>query len=184
MDQTSRGYPYPECEPPLIKDASFIGQMADLALAIDQDVQDVVNFAGEVLIAPDVARMSHTATATTAQQVDVTGYVFTFQNNATMTESGGCRIPTTGWYYLLSFTTATVASTIEVKQLFLRNAQPLNQFGDAAQVYIPTQQACSQTDVAFLNEDDLINVRLRHETAGNPNWTYQNRLMVMKLFDA
>lgn len=184
MDQTARGYPYPECDPPLIKDASFIGQLADFALAVDEDVQDVVNEAGEVLISPDAARMSHTATSTTSQQVDVTGYVFTFQNNATMTEFGGCRIPTTGWYYLLSFTTGTVASTIEIKQLFLRNGQPLNQFGDASQVYIPTQQACSQTGVFFLEENDLINVRVRHETAGNPSWTYQNRLCVMKLFDA
>jgi hypothetical protein len=178
MDQTSRGYPYPECEPPLVKDASFIGQMEDLAQAINDDVQDVVNFAGEVLIAPDTARMSHTAVNTTSQQVDVTGYVFTFQNNGLMTEFGGCRIRQTGWYLLSSFTTVTVASTIEVKQLFLRNGSPLTQFGDAAQVYIPTQQACSQNDVQFLEFNDLVNVRLRHETAGNPSWTYQNRLCV------
>jgi hypothetical protein len=45
-------------------------------------------------------------------------------------------------------------------------------------VYIPTQQACSQNDVQFLEFNDLVNVRLRHETAGNPSWTYQNRLVV------
>lgn len=178
MKQTTRGYPYPECEPPLVKDASFIGQLEDFAQAVDQDVQDLVNFAGEILIAPDTARMSHTAVNTTAQQVDVTGYVFTFQNNATMTEFGGCRIPQTGWYFLSSFTTVTVATTVEAKQLFLVNGVPANQFGDAAQLYIPTQQACSQNDVLFLNAGDLVNVRVRHETAGNPSWTYQNRLVV------
>jgi hypothetical protein len=181
MDQTSRGYPFPECEPPLVKDASFIGQMEDLAQAINDDVQSVVNFAGEVLIAPDVYRGANVATNTTSQQVDVVGYAATFVNNPDMDEFGGCRVQKTGWYLLASFTTGTIASTIEIKQLYLRNGQPLNQFGDAAQIYIPTQQACSQTDVALLNAGDLISVRVRHETGGSPAWTYQNRLTVFLL---
>jgi hypothetical protein len=33
-DRTDRGYPYPECDPPLTKDASDISQMRDLAQAV------------------------------------------------------------------------------------------------------------------------------------------------------
>jgi hypothetical protein len=58
------GLPFPECNPPLRKDAGDIAQIRDLAVAMDTAVQGLYDEASELLIRPDACRMSVSATQT------------------------------------------------------------------------------------------------------------------------
>ena len=55
MDETSRGYPYPECDPPLTKDVSDLpAQLKALADAVDADMTAVALQADTELIRPQL----------------------------------------------------------------------------------------------------------------------------------
>lgn len=63
MDTTEwRNYPFPQCAPPLVKDASDIAQLRDLALAIDADAQARSDSITEFWEKPDAAGMTGSAT--------------------------------------------------------------------------------------------------------------------------
>lgn len=110
MDQTvNYGLPYPECSPPLVKDASDIAQMRDLAEAVDTVVQDFDDQVMEVLSHPDAVRMlSATNVPVTGLSggttVDVNYSLFNFDNTPGQlmsdTAAGVIRIQEDGWYLI------------------------------------------------------------------------------------
>lgn len=63
MDRTQyRNYPFPECDPPRVKDASDIAQLRDLALAIDADAAGRSDSIAQFWERPDSAGMTGSAT--------------------------------------------------------------------------------------------------------------------------
>lgn len=77
MDQTVPfGFPYPQCDPPLTKDAADIAQLRDLAIAVDAVVEDLAVEADDLLISPDAAVMGNSGTQNTT--VPEEGIVFNF----------------------------------------------------------------------------------------------------------
>lgn len=100
MDQTTpRLYPYPQCEPPLIKDGADATQVANLALTIDADVQNLFNTADNNLLTPDGCHLA--APLQTINQYDpITFTVGRFDNTpgSVMSESGGIRVRQDGTY--------------------------------------------------------------------------------------
>jgi hypothetical protein len=62
MDETvPRGYPFPQCEPPLTQDAADIKQLRDLALAVESDVAGLDTLSGDLIVTPDGCLMAQTA---------------------------------------------------------------------------------------------------------------------------
>jgi len=188
MDQTpDRGYPFPECEPPLIKDASDIEQMRDLAVAIDADVQGLYNSASDLLVHPDVCRMqTGTVGPFTGQQVDVFFDAFNFDNTPGQamsdTAAGGLRILEAGWYLIGGWTSALTTTTLALRQQFLANGAPRSNYQGSAGQAISGEQFFSSEEVLVLNANDLVTMRLRHGALSSTSWSYFSRIWAFQLF--
>lgn len=100
MDQTSpRLYTFPECNPPLTKDASDIVQMANLALTIDADVENLFTTVDNNLLSPDGCHIA--GGPQTIQQGDPVQFTtLRFDNSpgAVMNETFGIRARIDGTY--------------------------------------------------------------------------------------
>lgn len=114
---TNRGYPYPECSPPLVKDASDIEQMRDLALAIDTDAGSLDARLLDFLERPDAARMSFSGNtvvpSTTGDFLFNIPYNTTVYDNTTGitdTSTGALRLLESGLYLFTSYVRLTHAS--------------------------------------------------------------------------
>lgn len=113
----NRGYPYPECDPPLVKDASDIEQMRDLALAIDADAGILDARLVDFLEKPDAARM--TLSGSTVVPSTTGDFVFTivyntvdFDNTSVIADTTGgfLRLRESGLYLFTSSVRLTHAS--------------------------------------------------------------------------
>jgi len=94
------GLPYPECQPPLVKDLSDIGQFYDLAIAVDTAVEELADRVVERLRSPDYVVM--TGAVTTTGNDTIMPYTTSVSDNAGMadTAAGGIVIQEDGEYLL------------------------------------------------------------------------------------
>lgn len=113
----NRGYPHPECDPPLVKDASDIEQMRDLALAIDADAEAVETRLEDFLERPDAARMSWSGNtvvpSTTGDFLFTIPYdtsVYDNTSGITDTSAGALVLLESGLYLFTSYVRMTHAS--------------------------------------------------------------------------
>lgn len=101
MDLTRpRGYSFPQCEPPIIEDASDIIQMANLALTIDADIQTQFNQVDNNLLTPDGVHLAATVSQTIQQGDTIVYNTSRFDNTpgAAMSFTGGPVIISDGTY--------------------------------------------------------------------------------------
>lgn len=178
MDQTeNRGYPYPQCDPPLTKDASDIAHLRDLAVAVNDDVGAVYSRAADLLVRPDAARMAMSAAVadTAAEFVpfldgrtfDTTGPA----NLMTPLAEGQLRLVEPGWYTVGCFITVTAGTLQQARAAFLRNGNP-GTFSDRADLGPGGVQHINHTaDVFVPVGNESLNVLVRIG-AGSPSYTY------------
>lgn len=103
-------FPYPECNPPLVKDSSDIIQMRSLARAIDTRVGALFTEADDEFITPDACRIVRTTSQTYANGERITFPTLQFDNTpgAVMATTAGIVIRQSGFY----FATGYVASSL------------------------------------------------------------------------
>lgn len=184
MDETSRGYPYPQCEPPLVKDASFIAQMQALAEAIDADVTAVEAEANATLIMPLAARIIEAApSAPSTSQIVTPNYDTTEFASPGMDDlsNNGIRITSSGWYLLGTFCIVLIAAAVEInaRTRFIKNGQPLTSTGDQARLASATAEDPYLSTVVFLDAGDLIRTQILN--SGASAFTTQSRMWALQL---
>lgn len=167
MDTTDcLGLPYPECSPPLTKDASDIEQFRDLAEATDAAVQNLADTIQNVLVAPDAIKMSG---GDNTAGLDVSHFLFSavWTNNPDMEDtSAGCiRIQETGWYYVGGTTTVATAVSIFHTVEPLVNGDPVSGRQGPA-VTNSINEHLAWVDTLYLEEGDALTIATHH--AGNP----------------
>lgn len=125
---TDWGLPFPECDPPLRKDAGDVAQIRDLAEAVDTDVQSLYDSAYDLLIRPDACRMSVSTTQTSgAGQIAIRPFydVVTFDNTpgAVMTDTaaGVIRIVDPGVYLCGAWFSTVFATNQGMRAKFLKD---------------------------------------------------------------
>lgn len=129
MGQTETwGLPYPECDPPLRKDAADIAQVRDLATEMDTDVQGLYDQASELLIRPDAVRMQTSGTQTTgAGQIAVRPFydIFNFDNTPGQvmqdTTNGLIQIVEPGIYLCGAWFSTVFATNQGMRAKFLKD---------------------------------------------------------------
>jgi hypothetical protein len=109
-------FPYPECAPPLVKDAPDIAQLRDLAEAVDAVMDDLEAEAGDLRISPDAAIMTNTAAQVFAvDQTKITFNTVEFDNTpgGALLDLAGNRfaIQQTGHYLITIGFRVAAAST-------------------------------------------------------------------------
>lgn len=179
--------PYPECDPPEVKDASDIVQMKNLALAVDSAVQQLDDVITEYLTEPDSVLMEGgAAVAGRIQDIPFTSFEF---DNASMASIPDARIKiqSTGWYLIGGWVRGThgVDAGIGIRVQPTVNGDPVsNRQGPGR----PTFAGASATDdlslnavSLFLNAGDLVGMRTNHTGAVGLSVAYSATLWATRI---
>lgn len=189
MDETSRGFPYPQCDPPLVKDASDIGQMKALAEAIDADVTSLEALADAQLISPQSAYVLETPASAWAVPTATPNFTTALFASPGMDDTlfnAGIRIVTSGWYMLGTYCVVIIGAGTEInaRTRFLRNGAVLTPAGDQARLVTATAEDPYLSTVVELNAGDLIRTQVQHSGAAATAYTTQARLWAFQLLGA
>lgn len=186
MDTTDcLALPFPECEPPLVKDASDIAQFKALADATDAAVAAYALAVSTTLTAPPMVLMQGTqAIAGT----DVTHYfnqpvIF---DTAAMADTSAdvIRIPEDGWYMLgWSYKSSNVASNFMRSEPLLNGDPFSSRQGPTSYISgVTNGEFGTFADVGFFREGDVVNFMTHH--TGNPVtvFTYDVFMWALQVF--
>lgn len=178
--------PYPECDPPLTKDASDIEQMRDLAERVDEVVQDYADAILADVVMPDAARLFISPSVTTTD-ADVVFFLdsITFDNTTGNAMSdltnGVIRILRDGWYGLGAWIEAAVATDIQLRVRFIANGDPVTNFHGLGSLAQAGENHVNAEEVVFLRAGDGVTVQTRH---GFPGTSVQYAVRVWALLVA
>lgn len=188
MDITpERGYPYPECEPPLVKDSSDIAQLRDLAVAVDEDMQGLYDLASDLIVHPDACRMfSSVFEASTSQALTIPFFnSFSFDNTAggamSDTANGVIQILEPGRYIVGSWTHVVSTTHMAARVRYLRDGIPVTQFSPHAQlVTTDDQYLMSETTILFPGAHELT-LEIRTGAVFGTPFTYASRIWAVQV---
>lgn len=167
MDVTENyGFPFPECRPPLIKDASDIEQLRDLAEAVDAEATLLEGEFLADLIRPDACRMSGANIVTNAAEVQPFFGTSTFDNTAggvmTDTAAGDILIQRTGWYFVGGWWNITTNVDLQPRLFFTLNGVITGNSQGPAGLTVATEQYISHESVFRMLAGDRLSSLLRH----------------------
>lgn len=180
------GFPYPECAPPLVKDASQISQMAQLAMAIDAEVERIDQLAEDNLTLLAAIRVLSPLTATTDVQVMPT-FTFTeqlfIQNWATTgTQDGGILIPESAWWMIGSHASTDSATVMQVRTRLTVNGSAASSWGNPGSPYSGIFQLPALGMAPLhLTAGNVLNMEMRHNAVAGTAWNYRAHLWAVKL---
>ena len=187
MDSTdNRGYPFPECDAPLTKDASDIANLRDLAMAVDEDVQNAFFLASDTVVRPDAARMSMAATVVSTENATFPFYnVMTFDTTGTSmtpTAEGFIRLVEPGWYQVGMWANLDQGATfLGARARFLQNGVPATSFSTQAELASANLQLVSHTATIYVPVGgDSLGVEIRVGVL-LPNFTYASRIWAVQV---
>lgn len=163
--------PYPQCEPPLVRDASDIEQFRDLAEAADREVQELNDAITDRLIRPDACRLlNNVAFVSTLAENVVPMDAISFDNQPGNAMSdlvnGGIRIVTTGWYLVGAGVVSTVATDVQTRARFLVNGDPVTNFQGPSGLVTAGQQNLAIEDQVPMVAGDLLTLQTRNGAPG------------------
>jgi hypothetical protein len=120
VDTTSRGYRYPQCDPPLTEDAADIVQLRNLALDVENDLIVLDNRASDIIVTPDGCLVAQTAPVAYLDQDFIDFNVVGFDNSPgnVMGDlvNDGIRIRQAGLYLITSWINSN-SSTVNVRSI-------------------------------------------------------------------
>jgi hypothetical protein len=95
-------FPYPECQPPLVKDSSDIIQMRSLARAIDSRVTALFTEADDEFITPDAAKVSRGASGALPNGTPIVFTSTNFDNSpgGVIGTANGLVVRQSGFYFV------------------------------------------------------------------------------------
>lgn len=188
MDSTyPYGFPYPECEPPLVKDREDIAHLRDLALAVDAEVERVDDLAVSALIQPEAGWMQRSTNAPfesgdyiTFESVFFTNRppgVFVNLADSSFVVSPGER----GVYYVTSSITMGVAGNRPQLQITVNGVVKV-----AGPHGFPANASTTETSAEMmirLEEGDAVKFKILHNDPGalTVNYAYGGAVKMVKL---
>ncbi len=175
MGQTPNyAIPYPECDPPLRKDAADAADFRDLAEAADAAMDVVYDQAFDWVFTPDLVRMATAAAVVTTGQTQVP-----FLNSATYNPSGMAdvvngviRILEPGRYFCGTFTSATAVALDVLRTRFMIDGAPASNFQTPGQIVQLNTLAASAQAVLSFTEPANLNVQIRHSASAALSFSY------------
>ena len=190
-------FTYPECAPPLVKDASQIAQVRVLADEIDAEVEALVTQAERDLIQPPATRFAinigSLPVVTTDNLVspvfDQTVFAVNWGDSAPLVfGTGDMRIDTPGWYLVGCHAVVETATAAVLPMVRLTvNGSPASSWSPVAGNYGTagnTRIAALSAVPLSLQEDDRVRMEIQHLAAGSPTWNYRPHIWAVRLVSA
>lgn len=190
VDRTdNRGYIYPECDPPLVKDRSDIDYLRELAVQINNDAARMDDRLLEFIERPDAARIAFTGAVTTSGSGN--GFYFTvpydtltYDNTAGMVDLGanGIRVLERAWYLFTSTVRCTNGGQQGTSVRHLRNGrdEARRLEGPSAPISA-TEENMGTVDFIQCSVGDLVTTQCYQDGPGG-TFTFEGRLSVIQLY--
>lgn len=163
-------FPFPECSPPLTKDASDIVHVRNLAEAVDAVVQTFADEIVETLVRPNAVRLTNlTPFVSTVTDNVIPMDALSFDNRGlTQTDvtEGGMRCVRDGWYQVGAWCRSTVATDVQTRIRFLVNGDPATNFQGPGGLAQAGFQDCNGEEIIELLDGDLITLATRNGSPG------------------
>ncbi|MFD3535248.1 hypothetical protein [Streptomyces sp. NPDC058664] len=183
------GFPYPECDPPLVKDASQVAQVRQLAEAFDEEVQRIVDAADDTIIHPPAARLNLSVlpVATTDSQATPFFDVLVFESNwpsALDLAAGGLRVELPGWYLVgcHALVSSATAAVLPMVRLTVNGAAASSWSAVGGNYGVGNGRLAPLSGVPLnVNEGDIIRMEIKHLATGSPTWDYRPHLWAVRL---
>lgn len=185
MDTTlNYGIPYPKCDPPRVKDASDVTQIAALAYAADAALDLVYAQAEQEVFNPDSVRMQAASVTATGQDRTPVFTSETFDTGGMAdTTTGVVRLVEPGRYYVGAYTTSTTTALTQLRVRFLLNGSPVSNFqtpgypvGSGGALIAGYADA-----VLTVEEAATLSIQIRHSSSGATSWNSQAELWATQL---
>lgn len=177
----NRGYSFPECDPPLVKDRSDIGFLRDLAQQVNSDATALDASIVDLIEKPDAARQAFAGNllltlsgGSSLEAIRTVPYdTTTYANPASMSDltAGGLRIPVRGFYMFTSYVRCTNGGDLNLQVRHLRNGLARTEGrrfeGPSLPVDTTTETSMETSDVFQCNAGDLVRTQLKtHNASG------------------
>lgn len=181
--------PYPECDPPLVKDSSQITQMQTIARALDAQVERIDNLILDTLVQPAAARITTAAlsNATTDTLVtpvfDQVAFFVNWGPGFVLDPStSGMLMPETAWWMVGANASVDSAAAIRASVRVLVDGVAASSWGNPAAPYSGIFQLPALGMLPLqINAGSVLQMQIRHETGGSPAWNYRPHLWAVKL---
>ncbi|TRV72590.1 hypothetical protein FKN01_29840 [Streptomyces sp. 130] len=185
MDTTPNyGIPYPECDPPLVKDASTVTQIAALAYAADAALDTVYAQAEQDVFNPDSVRMQAASVTGTGQdRIPVFTSETVDTGGMSDTSTGVVQIVEPGRYYVGAYTSSTTSTLTQLRVRFLINGSPVSNFqtpGYATPLSGSMIAGYADAVLSF-QEPVALSIQIRHSSSGATSWNSQAELWATQL---
>lgn len=172
---------FPECDPPLTKDASDIIQFQTLALETDAAVQALDDVLTDTLLSPDAVIM---VGGTNAAGLDVTH----FYASAPVYDPAGManttldliEIQEDGWYMIGGWVRCTGSGIIGLRVEPLVNGETISSRQGPGFVNFGSESV-TWTDAAFMREGDLLNCMTHHTDNPVTVRTYATQIWALQI---
>jgi|GEM_PF-4464852 len=182
MDTTDcLGLPFPQCDPPLTKDASDITQFQALAEATDAAVQAYADDVDNLYTSPDAVAMLGGTNVAGQDVVHFFGGGAEF-DNAGMADTTAqvIRVLETGWYMVGGHVLITTATAVFVRVEPLVNGDPPSSRQGPGFATAGTE-AVSFADVLFLQAGDSLQMMTHHVASAVTVNTYSVRMWAFRI---
>lgn len=183
----NRGYPYPECDPPLVKDASDIGFLRDLAQSVNADANGLDDLIETLIERPPAARQAFAASLVITKSslgnavLTIPYSSTTYANPASMSDltAFGLRIPERGFYFFTSYVRCTTGGLTDLQVRHLRNGLARTEGrrfeGPSFTVDTAIETSMETADLIPCNAGDLIRTQIKLSPADG-TYAFEARL--------
>jgi hypothetical protein len=187
----NRSYPFPECEPPLIKDQSDIADLRDLAEAVNDDADAVETLIEELIERPDSARIAFAGTIAVSSTIFSDNVALvpynstTFDNTGTSVDLGNdaLRVSERGIYLFATQIRCTDGGEQNLSVRHVRNGLSFEEgrrFEGLAFPAVTNQSATTTSDVMICQVGDLVQSQFRTNGVDG-TYTFEARLTMVQL---
>jgi len=189
-ETTNYGFPYPECDPPLVQDASQIEHLRRLAESVDTEVDRVVNKLDDNLAHPPSGRLgvlvSPIATTDPIVTVDFTTTVFSI-NGFSISVDGGVLITKPGWWLMggHALVQSAIAAVSPMVRLIVNGTAASSWSFPAGNYGVTNARLAALSAVPLLlATGDVVKLQIKHIAGGTPAWDYRPHLWGTRLIAA
>jgi hypothetical protein len=194
-DRTAnRGYSFPECEPPLVKDRSDIGFLRDLATEVDTDASALSESIDDLIERADTVRLAFAGAITVTNSSSGNAVFIIPYNSTTYAQPAamadltafGVRIGERGYYMATSYVRCTTNGSAQQgpQVRHLRNGLARTEGrrfeGPAWTVTATTDASMATSDILYAESGDLIRTQVKTVIV-NGSHTFEARLSVHQL---
>lgn len=190
VDRTdNRGYVYPECDPPLVRDRSDIDYLREFAVQVNNDAAVMDANLLEFIERPDAARIGFTGTITTSGSVN--GFYFkvpydftTYDNTAGSVDltANGIRVLERAWYMFTSTLRCTNGGFQGTSVRHLRNGndEARRLEGESSPISA-SEENMSTVDFLQCNVGDLVTTQ-GFQSGAAGTYTFEARMSMIQLY--